>query len=317
MIGWVEVMEPADVPDVAGGRPGADEHGRGRAEAVHRPGVRHLPPRRRRGARAVAAGRLRHGGAACRAAAPSTADEAYLRESIVNPQAKLVAGFQPLMPTFQGLVTEEQLNAADRLHQVAGSEAAGGRRGHAGGGARAAPHSRRRRRRRRSGRATREPGNDMQTAAAVATAELPEHRAHRAVVAADARPQAHRPPVPARHHASSSRSAGCSPCGIRLELLTPGGDVFESETYNKVFTMHGVAMVFFFLIPSIPGDAGQLPGADDDRREGPGVPAHQPAQLVHLHARRAVHARPRCCSAASTRAGRSTRPTARRLATRT
>jgi cytochrome c oxidase subunit 2 len=37
------------------------------------------------------------------------ADEAYIRESIVNPQAKLVAGFQPSMPTFQGLVTEEQL----------------------------------------------------------------------------------------------------------------------------------------------------------------------------------------------------------------
>jgi cytochrome c oxidase subunit 2 len=37
------------------------------------------------------------------------ADEAYLRESIVNPQAKIVEGYQPLMPTFQGLVTEEQL----------------------------------------------------------------------------------------------------------------------------------------------------------------------------------------------------------------
>ncbi len=37
------------------------------------------------------------------------ADEAYLRESIVNPQAKIVAGFQPIMPTFQGLVSEEQL----------------------------------------------------------------------------------------------------------------------------------------------------------------------------------------------------------------
>ena len=37
------------------------------------------------------------------------ADEAYIRESIVNPRAKVVAGFQPLMPTFQGLVTEEQL----------------------------------------------------------------------------------------------------------------------------------------------------------------------------------------------------------------
>ena len=37
------------------------------------------------------------------------ADEAYLRESILNPQAKIVAGFPPIMPTFQGLVSEEQL----------------------------------------------------------------------------------------------------------------------------------------------------------------------------------------------------------------
>jgi cytochrome c oxidase subunit 2 len=41
--------------------------------------------------------------------ATAVADEAYLRESILNPQAKLVAGYQPLMPTFQGLVNEETL----------------------------------------------------------------------------------------------------------------------------------------------------------------------------------------------------------------
>ena len=38
-----------------------------------------------------------------------TADEAYIRESIVLPQAKIVAGFKPVMPPFQGMVTEEQL----------------------------------------------------------------------------------------------------------------------------------------------------------------------------------------------------------------
>jgi cytochrome c oxidase subunit II len=38
-----------------------------------------------------------------------TMDDAYLRESILNPQAKIVSGFTPIMPTFQGLVTEEQL----------------------------------------------------------------------------------------------------------------------------------------------------------------------------------------------------------------
>jgi cytochrome c oxidase subunit 2 len=38
-----------------------------------------------------------------------TADEGYIRESILNPSANITAGFQPIMPTFQGLVTEEQL----------------------------------------------------------------------------------------------------------------------------------------------------------------------------------------------------------------
>jgi cytochrome c oxidase subunit II len=37
------------------------------------------------------------------------ADEAYLRESIVNPQTKIVNGFSPIMPSFQGQVNEEQL----------------------------------------------------------------------------------------------------------------------------------------------------------------------------------------------------------------
>ena len=39
------------------------------------------------------------------------ADENYVRESILNPTAKIVNGFKPVMPTFQGLVSEEQLNA--------------------------------------------------------------------------------------------------------------------------------------------------------------------------------------------------------------
>jgi cytochrome c oxidase subunit 2 len=40
-----------------------------------------------------------------------TVDEAYVRESILTPAAKITGGFQPIMPTFQGLVTEEQLLA--------------------------------------------------------------------------------------------------------------------------------------------------------------------------------------------------------------
>src|SRR6266478_4539293 len=40
-----------------------------------------------------------------------TADDAYIRESILQPSAKIVAGYQPLMPTFQGQLTEEQILA--------------------------------------------------------------------------------------------------------------------------------------------------------------------------------------------------------------
>src|ERR1039457_7236030 len=46
--------------------------------------------------------------------------------------------------------------------------------------------------------------------------------------------------------------------GIRLELLTPQGDLFTADTYNKLFTLHGVVMVFFFMIPSIPATLGNF-----------------------------------------------------------
>src|SRR5260370_18312769 len=45
---------------------------------------------------------------------------------------------------------------------------------------------------------------------------------------------------------------------IRIHLLTPTGALVTPETYNKLFTMHGVAMIFFFLIPSIPALLGNF-----------------------------------------------------------
>jgi cytochrome c oxidase subunit 1 len=45
---------------------------------------------------------------------------------------------------------------------------------------------------------------------------------------------------------------------IRLELLTPAGDLLTADAYNKAFTMHGQVMVFFFLIPSIPAVLGNF-----------------------------------------------------------
>ncbi|HKW02674.1 MAG TPA: cbb3-type cytochrome c oxidase subunit I [Vicinamibacterales bacterium] len=51
---------------------------------------------------------------------------------------------------------------------------------------------------------------------------------------------------------------GLFAAGIRLELLTPKGDIWSADLYNKLFSMHGVIMVFFFLVPSIPATLGNF-----------------------------------------------------------
>jgi cytochrome c oxidase subunit 1 len=45
---------------------------------------------------------------------------------------------------------------------------------------------------------------------------------------------------------------------MRVELLTPEGDLLTSDTYNKMFTLHGIVMIFFFLIPVIPAILGNF-----------------------------------------------------------
>ncbi len=45
---------------------------------------------------------------------------------------------------------------------------------------------------------------------------------------------------------------------IRLELFTPKGDLVTADTYNRLFTLHGVIMVWFFLVPSIPATLGNF-----------------------------------------------------------
>src|ERR1051326_8944404 len=59
---------------------------------------------------------------------------------------------------------------------------------------------------------------------------------------------------------------------IRLELVSPGGHLVTSDVYNRLFTIHGVVMVWFFLIPSIPSTLGNfiaplMIGARDLRSE--------------------------------------------------
>src|SRR5262245_14795211 len=45
---------------------------------------------------------------------------------------------------------------------------------------------------------------------------------------------------------------------VRLQLIAPQADLMSAEMYNRAFTMHGVIMIFFFLIPSIPAVLGNF-----------------------------------------------------------
>ena len=51
---------------------------------------------------------------------------------------------------------------------------------------------------------------------------------------------------------------GAAAALMRIELLTPQGDLLTSDGYNRAFTLHGVIMVWFFLIPSIPNTFGNF-----------------------------------------------------------
>ncbi|RLD54897.1 MAG: cytochrome c oxidase subunit I, partial [Bacteroidetes bacterium] len=45
---------------------------------------------------------------------------------------------------------------------------------------------------------------------------------------------------------------------LRLELISPGKDIMEPQTYNQIFTLHGVIMIFLFIIPGIPAIFGNF-----------------------------------------------------------
>ena len=208
-------------------------------------------------------------------------------ESIVNPQAKVVAGFPPIMPPFQGMVSEEQL-----LQLIAYLKSLKARR-----------RSRALRRSRNNGIHMEAPAltylNNGHGAASWLT------RDHKRIallylvsitgLLRDRRPLRHAGPV---------RAADA------------GRDLLTSETYNKMFTMHGVVMVFFFLIPSIPAVLGNflLPimiGAKDL--------AFPRINLLswHIYVLGGAFTLYAALAAAWTRAGRSIRPTARPRRTRT
>ena len=65
---------------------------------------------------------------------------------------------------------------------------------------------------------------------------------------------------------------GAAATMIRLNLMTPTGDLVTADTYNKLFTAHGIIMVWFFLVPVVPTVLGNFLLPHDDRRQGPRLP---------------------------------------------
>ena len=45
---------------------------------------------------------------------------------------------------------------------------------------------------------------------------------------------------------------------MRLEMLTPGKTIIEPQTYNTLFTLHGIMMIFLFIIPGLPAVFGNF-----------------------------------------------------------
>jgi cytochrome c oxidase subunit 2 len=106
MVGWVDVMEPIDYQNWLAGGGGSGSLAAAGAALFqqHACNSCHRPDSQARGpnleglfGRTITLSNGR----------TIVADESYIRESILNPNAKLVEGFQPIMPTYQGLITEE------------------------------------------------------------------------------------------------------------------------------------------------------------------------------------------------------------------
>jgi cytochrome c oxidase subunit 2 len=108
MIGWLEVMDPVDFQAWLAGGTGSESLASTGAKlfAQHACNTCHRPDSLARGPNLEGlfgqTVRLQDG-------RTIVADESYIRESIVMPNAKTVMGFQPIMPTFQGLISEEGL----------------------------------------------------------------------------------------------------------------------------------------------------------------------------------------------------------------
>jgi cytochrome c oxidase subunit 2 len=111
MGGWVTVLEPAEYEAWLSGSSGADANPVVAGEKLFAEkacNTCHLPDGK---GRAPSLNGVYQGKVLLADGSTVTADDAYIRESILAPNAKVVAGYQPVMPSFQGQLSEEQILA--------------------------------------------------------------------------------------------------------------------------------------------------------------------------------------------------------------
>ena len=208
------------------------------------------------------------------------ADENYVRESILNPGSKIVSGFKPIMPTFQGLVSDDQLNALVAYVKSLSQPAIRAGRRH----------------RCRDQSATQEAAGAISMASVTTIPERDNYLTNGYGIKSWLLTTDHKR-IAMLYLVSITLFffiGGFFAMLIRLELLTPRGRPASGRHLQQ--GVHHARHDHGVLLPD-PGRArrpGKFPGSDHDRRQGPGLPAHQPAELVPLHHRRhpdyALHA---------------------------
>ena len=159
------------------------------------------------------------------------------------------------MPTFKGQVSRGGNQRADRLPQVAAPRPdAAARRGVPAARRHAShQHASESHEHRHPGYPTAAPA----PAPVQAARDVPQRHARRDVLAADQGPQAHRHPLPDHGHGDVLHRRP----GHHHRPPQPDDARRRSghaDTYNKLFTMHGVIMVFFFLVPVVPTVLGNF-----------------------------------------------------------
>jgi cytochrome c oxidase subunit 2 len=109
MVGRVIVMEPADYERWMGGGAPGPASGTSSGEDLFTAKACHTCHRTDSTARAPMLWGLMGKTVQLEGGQTTTADETYIRESILNPAAKIVAGYQPIMPTYRGQLSEEEI----------------------------------------------------------------------------------------------------------------------------------------------------------------------------------------------------------------